>query len=168
MQLGRHYRTRMRSLDSVTEAGRIRLLRPLAEGALTELPIEPRRLRLIGGFTNVLFRVGTAQGPCALRVELQQHHSDDDVDVELAWLASLAHDTDLDVLFEWVRGRILGVGTFPTGVGVRSAPTAPVEVCSTVTRGPGFVSADDPSLLRRRLGMEDRHLERGVARTPDQ
>jgi len=144
MQLGRHYRTRMRPWDSLTEAGRIRRLRPLAEAALTEFPIEPQRLRLIGGFTNVLFRVDTAEGAYALRVELQQNHSDDHVDIELAWLDSLAQDTDLDVvryvpavdgrryvhasspgvsrerrcvLFEWVPGRILGA--VPTETGYR-------------------------------------------------
>lgn len=121
--------------DSLTEAGQIRRLRPLAMSALERYSIEPTRLTLIGGFTNVLFRVDTAEGPYALRVDLHQDHSDGDVANELAWLAALRSDTDLDVarfvhaadgsrsvytsgagipqerrcvLFQWVPGRCLG------------------------------------------------------------
>jgi len=134
----------MRPWDSLTEAGQIRRLRPLAEAALAEFPIEPIRMRLVGGFTNVIFRVDTAEGPYALRVDLHRDHSDEHVDIELAWLDALARDTDLDVvrfvpasdgrryvyasapgvpggrrcvLFEWVPGRILGAS--PTGAGYR-------------------------------------------------
>jgi len=87
----------MQSWESLTEAGHIRRLRPLAMTALQEFPIDPQRLRLVGGFTNVIFRVDTADGPYALRVDLHQDHSDRDVDIELAWLAAIARDTDLDV-----------------------------------------------------------------------
>lgn len=120
---------------SLSEAGQIRRLRPLAMLALERYPISPQRLTLIGGFTNVLFRVDSPDGPYALRVDLHQDHSDGDVDNELAWLAALGSDTDLDVarfvpaidgsrsvyasgegipqerrcvLFEWVPGRCLG------------------------------------------------------------
>jgi len=134
----------MRPWKTLTETGKIRRLRPLATHALAEFPIEPQRLRLVGGFTNVIFRVDTPDGPYALRIDLHQDHSDDDVDVELAWLDALARDTDLDVirfvpagngrrfvhvsdpgvpgkrrcvLFEWAPGRILGAD--PTEVGYR-------------------------------------------------
>ena len=125
----------MRSWDSLTEAGQIRRLRALAITALDEFPIDPIRLRLVGGFTNVIFRVDTADGPYALRIDLHQDHTDEHVDIELAWLEALARETNLDVvrfvpardgrryvhasghevpgerrcvLFEWVPGRILG------------------------------------------------------------
>jgi Ser/Thr protein kinase RdoA (MazF antagonist) len=118
----------------LTEAGQIRRLRPLAIAALEHYPIEPRRLRLVGGFTNTIFRVEAAEGIYALRVDLHQDHSDADVESELAWLEALARDTSLDtcrfiptvsgarylhttaegvpgtrrcVLFEWVPGRPL-------------------------------------------------------------
>lgn len=87
----------MKPWEQLTEAGQIRRLRPLAIAALREFPIEPLRIRLVGGFTNVIFRVDTADGPYALRVDLHQDHSDNDVDNELAWLEALRTETDLDV-----------------------------------------------------------------------
>ena len=138
------YRLVMRDWDTLTEAGQIRRLRALAAGALPEFPIEPIGLRLVGGFTNVIFRVDTPDGPYALRIDLHQDHSDEHVDIELAWLDALGRETDLDlvrfvpardgrryihasapdvpgqrrcVLFEWVPGRILGAS--PTAVGYR-------------------------------------------------
>ena len=82
----------MRSWDSLTEPGQIRRLRALAITALDDFPIEPLSLRLVGGFTNVIFRVDTADGPYALRIDLHQDHSDEHVDIELAWLEALARD----------------------------------------------------------------------------
>ena len=132
----------MQDWETLTEAGRIRRLRALALDALDQFPIEPVRLRLVGGFTNVIFRVDTTEGPFALRVDLHQDHSDKDVDIELAWLAAIAGETDLDtcrfvsahngkryvygsapgvpgerrcVLFQWVPGRPLADN--PTEVG---------------------------------------------------
>lgn len=87
----------MKLWDELTEAGQIRRLRPLAEAALAHYKVEPEQLRLVGGFTNVIFRVDTPDGPFALRVDLHQDHSDTDVEIELSWLEALANDTDLDV-----------------------------------------------------------------------
>lgn len=124
----------MKTWDQLSEAGQIRRLRPLAWAALEAFPIRPQQLRLVGGFTNVIFRVDTPNGPYALRVDLHGDHSDTDVENELAWLDALAADTDLDVcrfvrsndgsgyvytggpgvpgrrrcvLFEWIPGRPL-------------------------------------------------------------
>ncbi len=132
----------MKEWAQLTEAGKIRRLRPLAMEALERYSIAPERMRLVGGFTNVIFRVDTAGGPYALRVDLHQDHSDSDVENELGWLKALAVDTDLDVcrfvatrdgngymyagapgvpgmrrcvLFEWIPGRILGAG--PSEIG---------------------------------------------------
>ncbi len=125
----------MMDWDSLTERGQIRRLRLLAEAALADFPVESRRLRLVGGFTNVIFRVDTDDGPYALRVDLHQDHSDADVEIELAWLQSLEEISDLDiarvvpatdgrryvharggrrsgtrrcVLFQWIPGKCLG------------------------------------------------------------
>lgn len=72
-------------------------MRTLADRALIEYPIHPVRLRLVGGFTNVIFRADTADGPYALRVDLHQDHSDGDVENELAWLEAIGAETKLDV-----------------------------------------------------------------------
>lgn len=125
----------MKEWESLTERGQIMRLRSLGEAALAQYSMVPRRLRLVGGFTNVIFRVDTDHGPYALRVDLHQDHSDEDVEIELAWLQSLAGTSNLDtvrvvptrnaqhyvhatgigvpgtrrcVLFQWVPGRCLG------------------------------------------------------------
>ncbi len=125
----------MKDWESLTERGQIRRLRALAMSALERYKLEPQRLSLVGGFTNVLFRVDTTNGAFALRVDLHRDHSDDDVDNELAWLDAIEADSDLDVarfvratdaspyvyaggdgipherrcvLFEWIPGRCLG------------------------------------------------------------
>jgi hypothetical protein len=88
--------------ESLTEVEQIRRLRPLALGALHEFSVDPLSLSLVGGFTNVIVRVDTEDGPCALRVDPHQDHSDEDVEIELAWLTSLAQDTDLDIVLSYV------------------------------------------------------------------
>lgn len=87
----------MRKWTDLTETGQVRRLRSVAMAALEKYPISPRRLRLVGGFTNVIFRVDAVEGTYALRIDLHQDHSDADVDNELAWLEALARDTSLDV-----------------------------------------------------------------------
>jgi Ser/Thr protein kinase RdoA (MazF antagonist) len=87
----------MKHWHELTEAGQIRRLRTLALEALRAYRIRPTRLSLVGGFTNVIFRVDTPRRPYALRVDLHQDHTDEDVDNELAWLEALATDTDLNV-----------------------------------------------------------------------
>ncbi len=124
----------MKPWHDLSEAGRFRRLRSLAAAALENYELQPTRLRLVGGFTNAIFRVDTTGAKLALRVDYHGDHSDADVDNELAWLAALAADTDLDVcrfmpardgspyvyasapgvpaarrcvLFEWIPGRPL-------------------------------------------------------------
>ncbi|MDH3309013.1 MAG: phosphotransferase [Acidimicrobiia bacterium] len=87
----------MKPWDALTEAGRHRRLRSLALAALEQFPVKPGRLRLVGGFTNVIYRVDSPTGPHALRVDLMQDHTDRDVEIEVAWLEALGTDTDLDV-----------------------------------------------------------------------
>ncbi|MDJ0498265.1 MAG: phosphotransferase [Acidimicrobiia bacterium] len=87
----------MKPWEQLTESGQLRRLRKLASRALVSYPIEPVRLRLVGGFTNVIYRVDTADRTYALRVDLHQDHSDGDVDNELAWLEAIAAETTLEV-----------------------------------------------------------------------
>ena len=138
----RRYCVRVKPWEQLTEAGQIRRLRPLATAALSRYDIEPTRLSLVGGFTNVIFRVDAASGPYALRVDFHQDHTDTDADIELAWLGAIARDADLDVchyvrardgqsyvyasadgvpgerrcvLFEWVPGKPLGMDPTESG-----------------------------------------------------
>lgn len=87
----------MRDWESLTDRGRIRRLRQLAAAALDHYEVRADRLRLVGGFTNVVYRVDSGTGSYALRVDLFQEHADRDVDIEVAWLEALAGETDLDV-----------------------------------------------------------------------
>lgn len=68
----------------------------MATEALRHYPITPTSMRLVGGFTNVIFRIDTATSTYALRVDYIQDHTDEDVAVELDWLAAL-EESDLDV-----------------------------------------------------------------------
>lgn len=123
----------MRPWEELTDAGRYRRMRTLAWRALESWPITVRRLRLVGGFTNVIYRVDADEGTFALRVDLFQDHSAEDNELEMSWLTAL-RNTDIDavrpvdasdgstvvvasaegvpdarrcVLFEWVPGRPL-------------------------------------------------------------
>lgn len=87
----------VKAWEALTEAGKLRRLRPLAMDALTRYPIAPLRLRLVGGFTNAVFRVDTAEATYALRIDYLQDHPDSSTAIELAWLDALARDTELDV-----------------------------------------------------------------------
>lgn len=107
----------MKNWDDLTEPGQIRRLRPLAMAALDSYPITPQRLSLVGGFTNTIFRVDTNEGPLALRVDLHQEHSDQDIEVELTWLAAIARDTDLDIC-EFIPARNGSQSVYATAPGV--------------------------------------------------
>lgn len=111
----------------------------MATEALRHYPITPTSMRLVGGFTNVIFRIDTATSTYALRVDYLQDHTDEDVAVELDWLVAL-EESDLDVcrvvpatsgersvyaaatgvpeprrcvLFEWIPGRPLAEDLTP-------------------------------------------------------
>ncbi|MDH5422927.1 MAG: phosphotransferase [Acidimicrobiia bacterium] len=86
----------MKPWNQLTERGKFRRLRTLAAAALANYAVGDYRMRLVGGFANVIYRIDTASATYALRVDYLQDHTDADVAVELDWLASL-EDTDLDV-----------------------------------------------------------------------
>lgn len=87
----------MKPWDDLTEAGQYRRMRAVANAALADYAIEPTKLSLVGGFTNVIYRVDTADDTYALRIDLFQDHTDGDADIELGWIEAIADDTDLNV-----------------------------------------------------------------------
>ena len=130
----------MLSWRSLTEAGRYRRLRRVAHAALDRYPVAVRRIRLVGGFVNAVYRIDTDTAPLALRIELRPEHTDADTEVELQWLTALAAETDIGVatpiaardgglyvrasaegvprsrrctLFTWIGGRPLADGLTP-------------------------------------------------------
>jgi Ser/Thr protein kinase RdoA (MazF antagonist) len=88
----------MRNWDELTELGQYRRLRALAAAALESYDITVKEISLVGGFTNVIYRIDAIEARFALRVDLFQDHTDQDVDIELDWLAALRRDTDLHVV----------------------------------------------------------------------
>jgi Ser/Thr protein kinase RdoA (MazF antagonist) len=129
----------MKAWAELTESGQLRRLRPLAMAALQRYDIEPHRLRLIGGFTNAIFRVDTATERFALRVDYHQDHSDADVDNELTWLSAIAEDTDLGVC-RLVRAADGSQYVYATATGV---PTP--RRCVLFHWVPGRPLADNPT-----------------------
>lgn len=88
---------RMTPWHELTERGRFRRLRAVAEAALDRYDVVPDRISLVGGFTNAVFRIDAGGVSYALRVDLFQDHTDGDSEIELAWVEALARDTDVDV-----------------------------------------------------------------------
>ncbi len=115
---------------------------PLAQAALEHYPFEVKELEHLATHSNVMYRVVTSDGfQCVLRVGSSQANSRSNIPYEVAWLAALNRDTDLEivapiptaygtlivdakepdsdktrpcVLFSWVPGAPLtdGAGTF--------------------------------------------------------
>lgn len=83
--------------DELTERGKLRRLRTVALAALDDYSVDVRKVSLIGGFINALFRVDTPDGPLALRVELMQEHTDTDAQLELEWLEALSGHVNVGV-----------------------------------------------------------------------
>ena len=86
----------MKAYHDLTERGKIRRLRQLAFKALDQYPLEIANLRLLGVFTNTLFKVQTTTGAAyVLRVCKPGWRTDTDIAAEVAWLQALAQDTDI-------------------------------------------------------------------------
>ncbi|MDH3248221.1 MAG: phosphotransferase [Acidimicrobiia bacterium] len=87
----------MKPWDELTERGKLRRLRSVAAAALGDYDVDARRVSLIGGFVNALYRVDTPDGPLALRVDLVQEHTDENMLIELSWLEALDGLVDVSV-----------------------------------------------------------------------
>ena len=86
----------MKNFDALTYRGKARRLRQLAINALRQYPFEIARLRLIGIYTNTLFRVDTTDGATyVIRVCNPNWRTEDDLRSEAIWLQALDRDTDI-------------------------------------------------------------------------
>lgn len=139
---------------SRNQAQATRLL-PLAERVLTEYPFEVKELAHLATHSNVLYRVVTSKGEqFVLRVGTPHANSRSNLEIEVAWLDALAHETDLEVvrpvrtldgglivdsfdedidkerscvLFTWVPGQPLGEGSGSFGYRLLGAMSASLQ-----------------------------------------
>lgn len=83
---------------SRNQAEATRLL-PLAERVLDQYPYEVREITHLATHSNVMFRVVTEAGQqFVLRVCTPHANSRTNIEIEVAWLDALRHETDLDVV----------------------------------------------------------------------
>jgi Ser/Thr protein kinase RdoA (MazF antagonist) len=99
--------------DELTERGKLGRLRSVATAALGDYDVDVQRVSLIGGFVNALYRVDTPDGPLALRVDLVQEHTDENMLVELSWLEALAGHVDAPVPVKTTGGALFTRATAP-------------------------------------------------------
>jgi len=86
----------MQAFEQLTRGGQARRLRKLALRALEQYPLDVVHVRLVGTFTNTLFRVRAASGRSyVLRVCTPGWRTETDLRSEAMWLAALSRDTDI-------------------------------------------------------------------------
>jgi Ser/Thr protein kinase RdoA (MazF antagonist) len=89
----------VRPFAELTERGRVRRIRQVAEVALAWYDLDVVRLRFAAAATNSVFRVDAADGcSYALRVGTTRADTEVDTAAETAWLAALDRDTDLPLV----------------------------------------------------------------------
>lgn len=81
--------------NQLTPRGQTRRLRALAQAALAEYDLQVRDLRLLGRFTNVLFRVRTTEASYVLRVCTPGWRTDTDLLSEAMWLQALQKEPQI-------------------------------------------------------------------------
>ena len=90
----------MKPLHELTQIGRGRLLRPIAQQVLgDEYGIEPMKLQQITEASNTIFRVFIdGANDCVLRMTAPKScHGADEIRSEIAWLHAIDEDTDIGV-----------------------------------------------------------------------
>jgi Ser/Thr protein kinase RdoA (MazF antagonist) len=86
----------MKPFEALTPRGQARRLRALAFNALAQYDLEVLGLRLLGRYTNTLFRVRAGDGAAyVLRVCTPGWRTETDLRSEAMWLQALHHDTDI-------------------------------------------------------------------------
>ncbi|HUT21736.1 MAG TPA: phosphotransferase [Anaerolineae bacterium] len=86
----------MQAFEQLTRQGQARRLRKLALRALEQYPLDVVDMRLVGTFTNTLFRVRAAGGQSyVLRVCTPGWRTETDLRSEAMWLEALSRDTDV-------------------------------------------------------------------------
>jgi Ser/Thr protein kinase RdoA (MazF antagonist) len=74
-------------------------LLPLAQGVLEHYPFRVREVAHLATHSNVMYRVVSSDGfQCVLRVGGPGANSRANIDYEVAWLAALNNDTDLEIV----------------------------------------------------------------------
>jgi Ser/Thr protein kinase RdoA (MazF antagonist) len=139
----------MKPFSVLTLRGQARRLRRLALVAIRQYDLDLARLSLVTNDMNGIFRLDTRAGQkYILRVTLPEGgHDRDHVAAEMAWLASLAHDTGLSVPYPLpARDGALLVEASAEGV-------PEPRLCEIFTWVPGSNLADHLSLTNlTRLG----------------
>ena len=86
----------MKPFEDLTLRGKARRLRGVALQALGQYDLDVQRVKLLGLFTNALFRVQTAAGQSyVLRICPPGWRTTSDLQAEVTWLLALARDTDI-------------------------------------------------------------------------
>ena len=112
----------MKPFDALTRRSQARRLRALALNALAQYDLDLRDLRLLGVYTNFLYRVRTTDGATyVLRVCTPGWRTETDLRSEAMWLQALHRDTDLGapVPVAARSGEFVIEATAPTVPGVR-------------------------------------------------
>ena len=143
-----------RSFGELTDAGRIRRLRPLAVTALEAWDVRPTSVRFLAEHTNVMFRVDTATGErFVLRVAAPGEHSRDEQELAGHWTAAVAADGVVPVP-EPVLHRD---GAYVVDAEVRGVPGS--RLCTLSRWVPGRPARSLPEHYRL-LGTAMAHLHR--------
>ena len=89
----------MRPLHELTQIGRGRRLRPVAQDLLEEYDLVPTKLSQITVASNTIYRISTAcSGEYVLRMTSPKScHGSDEIRSEIAWLHALDRDTDIGI-----------------------------------------------------------------------
>ncbi len=86
----------MKPYEELTNRGKARRLRQLAIHALEQYDLDVADIRLVGVFTNTLFRVRTDQGPAyILRVCRPGWRTAEDLRAEVMWLQALSGEAEI-------------------------------------------------------------------------
>jgi Ser/Thr protein kinase RdoA (MazF antagonist) len=86
----------MKPFDQLTRRGQARRLRRLALHALAHYPLDVLDVRLLGSFTNTLYRVRDASGRSyVIRVCTPGWRTETDLRSEAVWLEALSHEPDI-------------------------------------------------------------------------
>ena len=108
----------VREFASLTRRGQLGRLRQLGRHALVGYGIDDAHLRPLGYAENATFRVETPDGRYVLRMNRPHVHAAETVASEMAWLAALRRDTDIEIT-EPVTALD---GSFVTSVWIDSVP----------------------------------------------
>lgn len=83
------------SFASLSNRAQMAALRPVALSALREFGVVPTRLRVINHAYNTTYSVETARGRFALRLNVNSHRTEEQLNAEVAWVSALASEFDV-------------------------------------------------------------------------